>query len=180
MRGRTCIRADPRGLVATRTKAPPQIDKTPPPCLPEGAWCPHGAAVLPIINQNHMNTELHLNDRGNPSGTPAFASSFLPLNGVSVQNQPRTCATRVLHRAANFHTNFTSQTCTLNNEKTARVHGVTPSDTSSLNTSACSRNVLQNHTNLPLAPTHVTFSAPTSCQTDIPVWTAISTVISSM
>ena len=111
---------------------------------------------------------------------PVFASSFLPLNSVSVQNQPLTCVMWVLHGAANFHTNFTSQTCTLNNEKTARVHDDIPSDTSSLTTPACSRNVLQNPMRVCLAPTCVTFSAPTSCQTDTPVWTAISTVSSSM
>ena len=65
-------------------------------------------------------------------------------------------------------------------KKTARVHGVIPSDTSSLNTPACSRNVLQNPTCVPLAPTRVTFSAHTSCQIDTPVWTAISTVSSYM
>ena len=109
-----------------------------------------------------------------------FVSSFLPLNSVSVQNWPRTCAMRVLHGAANFHTNFSSQTCTLNNEKTARVHGVTPSDTSSLNTPAFSRNVLQNPACAPPAPPRVVFSAPTSCQTDTPVWTAINKVSRSM
>ena len=127
-----------------------------------------------------MNTELHLNTRGNPSGTPVFASSFLPLKSVSVQNPPRACVTRVLHGAADFHHNFTSQHCTLTNEKTARVHGVIPSDTSSLNTPACSRNVLQNPACAHLAPTHAVFSPPTSCQTDTHVWTAISTVNSHM
>ena len=33
---------------------------------------------------------------------------------------------------------------------------------------------------LPIAHTCVTFSAPTSCQTDTPVWTAVSTVHSQM
>ena len=103
------VREEACGLEQTRAGwFPPEpnpsliIDKNPTSGLPEGAWCPHEAAVLPIINHNHMNTKLHLSDRGNPSGTLAFASSFLSLNNVSVHIQPRTCAIRVLYRTTNF------------------------------------------------------------------------------
>ena len=40
--------------------------------------------------------------------------------------------------------------------------------------------MLQNRTRTPLTSTRVMFSAPTSCQTDTPVWTAVSTVHSTM
>ena len=113
------------GWLPLEPKPPPQNDKIHPSGSPEGSWCPHGAAML-SIDQNRQNTELHLNNRGIPSGTSALASSFLPLHNISVYNQPRTCAMRFLHGAATLHTNFTSQTCALNNQKRARVHGVTP------------------------------------------------------
>ena len=130
-------------------------------------------------NQKHPDYELYPKSGGTPSGTSALVLSFLPSHNVSVYNQPRPCATRVLHGATNQHSNFTP-ICTSYNQKITCVHGVMLLDASSLNNTTCSRTTLPERTRAYIAHTSVTFSAPTSCQTVTPVWMAVITIHSQM
>ena len=124
-------------------------------------------------NQKYPDYEPYMKDGGTPSGTSALVSSFLPSHNVSVYNPSRPCMMRVLHGAANQHSNFTP-ICTSYNQKITCVHGVTLLDASSLNNTTCSRTTLPERTRAHIAHTSVKFSAPTSCQTDTPVSTVHS------
>ena len=121
-----------------------------------------------------------MNEESNTCSVPVFSSSFRPLNTDSVRHASHENVMQVIHRATTAHHINTSCQRKVNNEHSHHSHVSSVSAASSMTIPSFSSNVLYSSSGAPVTLPQSVFSAPTSCQVDTPVWTAVSTVNSRM